>query len=355
MSLFGIICIYSASFSIHLVTKQIVALVIGLICFFVASRIDLEKLKQYLIPIVIGNIILLVLVLTPLGIEVNGSKAWINLGIVNFQPSELAKIAIVLYTSYFISARMNIIENFKKGFVPPFILMLVFVFLINLEPDLGNAAIIGLIFLSIMFIGGTPLWHFLPLVVFSIIGFLFLLFSESYRVKRILAFMNPWADPLGYGYNIIQSLIAHGRGHIWGVGLGNSTQKHYYLPEKHTDFIYSVIGEELGLVANLIIVLIFLTFFTLMIFRISKINDVFYKLLAFGLTFMIFINAVINMSVTLSLLPATGVTLPFISYGGTSLIVNWIAIGLIVNIINKPINNKKINFRDKIVIENNAY
>jgi len=351
LSVFGILMIYSASYNLSLVYKQIVSLLIGLILFFLIQKIDINRLKDYLVLLVLFNIFLLVVVLTPLGVEINGSKAWIRLGFFNFQPSELAKITMVLYASYFISKNMDRVKDFKMGFVPPFILMLVFAFLLNLEPDLGNAAIIGLIFIVLMFVGNTPFVYFFPIGFFSLLGFIVLLFSESYRIKRILAFIDPWKDPLGYGYNIIQSLIAHGRGYIWGVGLGNSVQKNYYLPEKHTDFIFSVIGEELGLVGNLIILIIFLSFFTLIFYKTLKIDDMFHKLLLFGLSFMIFINAVINMSVTLSLMPATGITLPFVSYGGTSLIVNWIALGLIVNILNvTSVKKHKANIMEKIVI-----
>lgn len=350
LSLFGVAMVYSASFDISLVFKQLLSLTVGIILFFVVNKIGIDKIKQLLIPIIVINIFLLVLVLTPLGIEVNGSKAWIGIGPFNIQPSEFAKLTIVLYTAYFISNRMDMVKDFKKGFVPPFLLMLIFALLINLEPDLGNASVVAALFLVIMFVGGTPLWHFLPLATFSFIGFWILLFTKSYRIKRLLAFIDPWKDPLGYGYNIIQSLIAHGRGYIWGVGFGNGNLKNYYLPEKHTDFIYSVIGEELGIVGNLIVLFIFFAFFSVIIYKSMKINDVFYKLVLFGLGFLIFMNAIINMSVTLSLLPATGLTLPFISYGGTSMIVNWIALGIIVNILNKPTEVKKIDIQGKLII-----
>ncbi|MFN3995823.1 MAG: FtsW/RodA/SpoVE family cell cycle protein, partial [bacterium] len=313
LSLFGLAIVYSATFDFSFVIKQSLALFLGLIAFFIVTKIGIDRIKDYLILIVLINILLLILVLTPLGVEVNGSKAWIGVGIFNIQPSEFAKITIVLYTAYFISNRYGILENFKKGFVPPFLLMLILALLINVEPDLGNATIVALLFLVVMFVGGTPLWHFVPLAVFSFIGFIALLLTKSYRVKRILAFIDPWKDPLGYGYNIIQSLIAHGRGHIWGVGFGNGLQKNYYLPEKHTDFIFAVIGEELGLVGNIFILLIFVGFFSIIVYKAMKINNMFYKLVLFGLGFMIFINGVINMSVTLSLLPATGITLPFVS------------------------------------------
>jgi len=226
--------------------------------------------------------------------------------------------------------------------------MLILAFLIEIEPDLGNSTIVALLFLVTMFVGGTPVWHMLPLFIFSFIAFILLVLTKSYRIKRFLAFIDPFKDPLGYGYNIIQSLIAHAKGGILGVGFGNSLQKQYYLPEKHTDFIYSIIAEELGLIGNLFILLLFFTLFSIGIHNSLKQTNTFRKLVLFSLSFMIFFQAAVNMGVTLSLLPATGITLPFISYGGTSMIINWLAVALINKIINEPEKEQNLDIKRKM-------
>ena len=352
LSLFGILIVYSATYNIGLTIKQAISFIIGLIIYFfiiLNSRITVELINKSVPYLVILNIVLLLLVFTPLGIEINGAKGWINLGIFTFQPSELSKIVIILYTAYFIDKKVDIIKDFRKGFVAPFIIMVILAFLIEIEPDLGNATIVAVLFLVTMFIGGTPLWHFLPLIAFSLVAFIILVLTKSYRIKRFLAFIDPFKDPLGYGYNIIQSLIAHARGGILGVGFGNSLQKQFYLPEKHTDFIYSIIGEELGLIGTLLILFLFLILFYIGVYNSFKIKDNFKRLVVFSLSFMIFFQAIINISVTLSLLPATGITLPFISYGGTSMIINWITVSLINKIISEPQPKEIIDLKRKII------
>jgi len=351
LSLFGILMVYSATFNMNFVIKQIIAFIIGLFIYFIITlnkKITVDFIKKSVPWLVLINIVLLILVFTPLGVEVNGARGWINLGIITFQPSELSKIVIILYTAYFIDNKIDIIKDFKKGFVAPFVIMLILAFLIEVEPDLGNSTIVALLFLVTMFVGGTPIWHMLPLFIFSFIAFIFLVLTKSYRIKRFLAFIDPFKDPLGYGYNIIQSLIAHAKGGILGVGFGNSLQKQYYLPEKHTDFIYSIIGEELGLIGNLFILFLFFALFSIGIHNSLKQTNTFRKLVLFSLSFLIFFQAAVNMGVTLSLLPATGITLPFISYGGTSMIINWLAVALINKIINEPEKEESLDIKRKL-------
>ncbi|MCX7870703.1 MAG: putative lipid II flippase FtsW [bacterium] len=352
LSLFGILMVYSSTFNINFVIKQVLAFLIGIFIYFFITlnkKLTVDLIKQSVPLLVLVNIILLILVFTPLGVEVNGARGWINLGFITFQPSELSKIVIILYTAYFIENKVDILKDFKKGFVAPFIIMLVLAFLIEIEPDLGNATIVAFLFLVTMFVGGTPLWHFIPLITFSFIAFILLVLTKSYRIKRFLAFIDPFKDPLGYGYNIIQSLIAHAKGGILGVGFGNSLQKQYYLPEKHTDFIYSIIGEEFGLIGTLTILILFFILFSVGIHNALNQKNTFRKLVLFSLSFMIFFQAAVNISVTLSLLPATGITLPFISYGGTSMIINWLTIAIINKIINEPLNTQNLNLKTKII------
>ncbi len=321
-----------ASLYWKLLTKQIISYLIGLLIMYSVSKVQLIRLMRYVPIITLLTLIILILPLTPLGVEVGGSKAWVAIGFITFQPSELAKLVIILYTAYFTTYKWRLIKDYRHGFLPPLIILLLMALLIELEPDLGNLSIIASIFLATMYAGGAKVSHLLSLLLLFLTGFCGLVLIKPYRVKRILAFIDPWADPYGSGYNIIQSLLAHGRGKIWGVGLGLSLQKLYYLPEHHTDFIFSLIGEELGLVGTLGLATLYLAL-TILGVKISLLHkDKAGKMVAFGIAFAIGFQALINMGMTISLFPVTGITLPLVSYGGSSVIVTCTMLGLLLSL-----------------------
>ena len=316
-----------------MIFKQVLFYVLGIGTALILYMMKPEILEKIVPAFTLFTIFLLILPLTPLGVEAGGARAWVRLGPFNFQPSELAKIAIILYTAYFTTKKSKWLEDYRRGFLPPLLLLGTYLFLLNLEPDLGNAMIITAIFLATMYAGGTRSLFLLGLISFFSLVFTLLILQRPYRMMRITAFINPWADRYGSGYNIIQSLIAHGRGGLWGVGLGSSIQKLYYLPEHHTDFIYSIIGEELGLLGTVGIALLYLALFLIAIRVALRTNQKFVKMVAFGVGFAIGIQALINMGMTVSMFPVTGITLPLISYGGTSVLVTFMMIGILANFI----------------------
>lgn len=313
--------------------RQLIWAVLGALGMFIAwKKIDIIKLRKFSVPVVIASAVLLGLVFMPhIGLEISGAKRWINLGVFSFQPAEIAKFALIFYLADVIARRGERIKYFWR-LIPAIMVMGAFVYLIEKEPDLGSALLIGITFLGMLFLGGAKFSHVAFLGSIGLIFGAMKIFQTGYRFKRIMAFLNPWGDPLNSGYQIIQSLIAIGSGGLFGVGLGASRQKFFYLPEQHTDFIFAILGEELGLIGTLAVI----AFFIFFIYRGFKIalgaNNSFLSLLAGGITFMIGFQAFLNMGVAISLLPATGVPLPFISFGGSSLLLNMIGVGFLLNI-----------------------
>ena len=279
------------------------------------------------------GIILLILVLIPgIGSVRNGSRSWFGIGGLGIQPSEFAKIGLIIYTAKYLSRNQKNMKDIKKGALPIFLVIGVFFLLIMLEPDFGTAMVITLTLICLIFISGLKISFFVKLGLLGILGIVGLIIAAPYRMARIISFLNPWSDPLGSGYQIIQSLYAIGPGGLLGQGFMNSRQKHFYLPEPQTDFIFSIISEEFGFMG----VIIVCSFFFLIFYRMLKVamssNDLFKKYLAFGLAFGIFIQAGLNLAVVVGLIPVTGVTLPFFSYGGSSLLVSMLSVGLVLNI-----------------------
>ena len=339
LCLFGILALYSSlahlppAEATTMLMKQVIFYAIGWGIVLFLSKASPDEILRMVPGFTILTLFLLILPFTPLGFSAGGSRAWVKLGPINFQPSELAKVAIILFTAYFTTRKSKWLEDYRKGFIPTLIVLLSYLFLIELEPDLGNAMIITAIFLATMYAGGTKLKYLMGLVSAFSVVFAILIRMKPYRMKRITAFLNPWKDPYDTGYNIIQSLIAHGRGGIWGVGLGNSIQKLHYLPEHHTDFIFSIIGEELGLLGTLGVALLYLALFLIAVKISLRARNKFVKMVAFGIGFAISVQALINMGMTVSMFPITGITLPLISYGGTSVIVTMIMAGLLINFV----------------------
>ncbi len=342
IAIFGIVMIYSASsiwaeYKFHdafkFVKSQSIFFLIGAILMYVISKIDYNFFKKKANLILGICFILLTLVLIPgIGSVRNGSRSWFGIGGLGIQPSEFAKIGLIIYTAKYLSSNKKELRSIKKGVLPILFVIMVFFLLIMLEPDFGTAMVIVLTLISLIFISGVKVSFFLKIGLVGLLGIVALIIVAPYRMARIVSFLNPWSDPLGSGFQIIQSLYAIGPGGLLGQGFLNSHQKHFYLPEPQTDFIFSIISEEFGFLGVLIVT----SFFGFIFYRTVKIslktNDLFGKFLAFGLGIGIVIQAVLNLSVVIGLIPVTGVTLPFFSYGGSSLLVTMISMGIILNI-----------------------
>ena len=337
LCLFGSVFLYSSlghlppNEAMITLVKQVIFYLFGLFVMVLLTKATPEMVINFVPWFTVLTWILLLLPFSPIGFSAGGSRAWVSLGPVNFQPAELVKVAIILFTAYFTTRKAKWLEDYRRGFLPPLIVLLLYLVLIIIEPDLGNAMIITAIFLATMYAGGTKFKYLFGLLSLFSLAFAFLIKLKPYRMRRITAFLNPWKDPYDTGYNIIQSLIAHGRGGLLGVGLGNSLQKLHYLPEHHTDFIFSIIGEELGLLGTIGVALLYLALFLIAIKISLSARNKFVKMVSFGIGFAISIQALINMGMTVSMFPITGITLPLISYGGTSVIVTMIMAGLLAN------------------------
>jgi len=279
---------------------------------------------------------LLVAVLIPgLGREVNGARRWLNLPSVGVQPSELMKLAVVLYAADYTVRKHAVLKNFKKGLLPMLAVMLLVSWLLLREPDFGAFVVIAVTAFGLLFLGGMNGLHFATLLMMLGVGFAGLVLSSPYRMQRILGFMDPWADPYGGGYQLTHALIAFGRGEWLGVGLGASVEKLFYLPEAHTDFLLAVIAEELGLVGVAVVIGLFL-WLVLRAFTIGRQAALrerhFCSLVAQGIGIWIGFQALINMGVNMGLLPTKGLTLPLMSFGGTGLLINFAALAILLRI-----------------------
>ncbi|MCM1371184.1 MAG: putative lipid II flippase FtsW [Clostridium sp.] len=342
ISIFGIIMIYSASYiwaeykygdPLKYVKNQALFFIIGLILMFIVSKIDYKVYLKRANIILITCIILLILVLIPgIGIVRNGSQSWFGVGSFGIQPSEFTKLGLIIFTSKYLMNNEKKMKSIKSG-VLPILGVLFFIFgLIMLQPDFGTGMIIVVSIIGLLFVGGVSIKFFAGLVGFGVAGITALILIAPYRLARILSFLNPWSDPLGSGFQIIQSLYAIGPGGLFGFGFLNSRQKHFYLPEPQTDFIFSIISEEFGFFGILLVTALFLTII-ITGFKISKkCNDLFGKYLSFGIMFQLSFQALLNLMVVVGLIPVTGVTLPFLSYGGSSLMITLISIGIVLNI-----------------------
>ena len=280
-----------------------------------------------------GCFIFLILVLIPgIGSVRNGSRSWFGIGGFGIQPSEFAKLSMIIFTSKYLVFHEKEIHDIKQGVLPILFLLFLVFGLIMLQPDFGTGVIIVVSIIVLLFISGVSMSFFVKIGVFGLIGVSFLIILAPYRMKRIVSFLNPWSDPLGSGFQIIQSLYAIGPGGLLGLGFGHSIQKHFYLPEPQTDFIFSIISEEFGFLGILIVSCLFL----LIIYRGFRISihceDSFGKYLSFGITFQFAFQTLLNLMVVVGLVPVTGVTLPFLSYGGSSLLISMLSMGILLNI-----------------------
>jgi len=338
---FGIVMVFSAGavfaaktygdFTYFLKREAIYAAV-GLGAFFVGCRLDYSVYKRVTYPLLFLSVALLIAVLK-LGPSINGAVRWFRLGPLSFQPAELAKFALALYLAVLLARKAEKVRDFKMGFLPPLLMSGVFMALLLKQPDLGTAVIVGVTALGMMFVAGTRTSYILISVLLAApIGWKVFITGEAWRMKRLLAFLYPWQYRRDTGYQLYESLISVGSGGVWGQGLGQGHQKLFFLPEAHTDFILAVVGEELGLLGMLAV----LAAFAVLVWRglraSTRARDPYGCYLAFGITCLFGLQALVNMCVVLGLLPTKGLPLPFVSYGGTALVMSLFMAGVLSNI-----------------------
>ncbi len=336
----GVVMVYSASSytamfqkgdSMHFLKKQLVFAPLGIVAMYFMMCFDYHKIKQYTAALMVVSVPLLLAVFLFPGS--NGAQRWIMIGPLSFQPSELAKYVVVLFLAMSIERKGEEIKDFRKGIIPYLIISGAYAAIVLAEKNLSIASVIMIVTFIMLFAAGGRFKHLFgyvaPALVAAAVAFTVL---EPYRMKRLMSFTNPWKYPTGDGYQLIQSFYALGAGGITGLGLGQSRQKTLYMPEPHNDFIFSIIGEELGLIGCLIIIALFVILVWRGIVVAMKAKDVYGSLLAVGITSVIAVQSLINIAVVTGSMPVTGVPLPFISYGGTSLVINLTVMGILLNI-----------------------
>ncbi|MGG1367189.1 stage V sporulation protein E [Priestia megaterium] len=338
----GLIMVYSASAvwatykfndSFFFAKRQLLFAGLGVCAMFVIMNIDYWMWRTWAKPIVIICFVMLVLVLIPgVGLVRNGSQSWIGVGAFSIQPSEFMKFAMIIFLSKYLSENQKKITSFRKGMLPALLLVFLPFGIIMMQPDLGTGTVLVGTCLVMIFVSGAKVSHFAGLGLLGVAGFVGLVLSAPYRIKRITSFLNPWEDPLGSGFQIIQSLYAIGPGGLLGLGLGQSRQKFFYLPEPQTDFIFAILAEELGFIGGTLVLLLF----SLLLWRGIKVAlgapDLYGTFLALGIISMVAIQVMINIGVVTGLMPVTGITLPFLSYGGSSLTLMLAAVGVLLNV-----------------------
>ncbi len=339
----GALMVYSASFvvahnefhdDLYFLTRQVLWIVVGALCMGLVARSDYHRWRRFSTLALGVCLVTLVLVMVPgLGVTSYGAQRWLQLGpLPPVQPSEFAKLALVLYMSDWLAQKGKQVGEFAYGAIPFVIVLGIVAGLVMLEPDLGTTIIIMATAISLFFIAGANLLHFLLGLVLASLGALWFVVTASYRMDRITAFLDPWRDQQGAGWHTIQTLIALGSGGLTGLGLGASRQKFYYVPNAHTDTIFAIIGEEIGFVGTLLVLLLFAVFAWRGLLAASRAPDTYGRLLATGATCMIVWQALVNIAVVTNTAPYTGVTLPFVSFGGSSIVVSLVATGLIISV-----------------------
>lgn len=338
----GLTMVYSASAiwaeykfhdSFFFAKRQMLFAAVGIIAMFFIMNVDYWTWRTWAKVLVIICFVLLILVLIPgIGNVRNGSRSWIGVGAFSIQPSEFMKLAMIAFLAKFLSDNQKVITSFTKGLMPSLGIVFLAFGLIMLQPDLGTGTVMVGTCVVMIFIAGGRISHFIGLGLIGLAGFVALILSAPYRIKRITSFLDPWEDPLGSGFQIIQSLYAIGPGGLFGLGLGQSRQKFFYLPEPQTDFIFAILSEELGFIGGSFVILLF----ALLLWRGIRIAlgapDLYGSFLAVGIIAMVAIQVMINIGVVIGLMPVTGITLPFLSYGGSSLTLMLMAIGVLLNI-----------------------
>jgi cell division protein FtsW len=338
----GVVMVYSASSimaekrfadGFFFLKRQGLFAVLGFMVMAIAMQVDYRHLQKLAVAIFFGAIALLILVLMPgVGSKVGGAARWIRMPGFSIQPAEVAKLALVIYMAYSLSKKGEKLQSFSQGFLPYMCLLAILLALVLAQPDLGSAITLAGVAVTMMIVAGCRIRYLVGLAMIALPLLYYLIMNVDYRRRRILAFLNPWEDPTNSGFQIIQSWIAFGSGGVVGKGLGESKQKLFYLPEAHTDFIFSVIGEELGFVGVFVVSSMFLVLIVRGVRTTLYAPDLFGRNLAFGITLLLGLEAFVNIAVVLGMLPTKGLALPFLSYGGTSLLTTLFAIGVLLNI-----------------------
>ncbi len=338
----GLVMVYSASSivaydslsdSAYFFKRQAMWIALGLAAMGVARSTHYHRLRAAAVPLLLVALALLVAVLVPsIGRVAGGARRWIVLGPASFQPVEVAKLALLIYMAQFGARRGLAIRNLRRGVLPPLAVAAVLAVLVLQQPNAGSAFLLVGVAVVMLFLTGARLAHLSLLVAAALPAAVVAVVAAHYRLQRVLTFLNPWQDPQGSGFNVIQSMLAFGSGGLFGVGLGASSQKFFYLPERHTDFIFAIVGEELGLVGSAGLLLLF-ALFAYRGLRIARAApDRFGALLAAGITVSITGQALLNMGVATGILPVAGIPLPFVSFGGSSLLMTMIQVGILSNI-----------------------
>ncbi|TLY14894.1 MAG: putative lipid II flippase FtsW [Nitrospirae bacterium] len=342
LALVGLIMVFSASAvlagnrfhdSIYFLKRQVVWLAFGFLLLHMASRVDYTLWRRLAWPILGLTVVLLILVLVPsLGVAAKGARRWLRLGLFSMQPAELAKLGVVLYMASYLTKKGGRVTEWSSGLLPPLIVVGLLGGLLVLQPDLGTAVVIGFVAFGLLFLGGARLTHLFGMILVAVPVMAMLVLGSSYRRQRFLTFLAPWKDPTDAGFQVTQSFLAFGSGGLFGVGLGEGKQKLFFLPEAHTDFVLALVGEELGLVGTGGIIVLFVIL-VIKGFQIAgRAREPFGRYLALGISLLIGLQALINAGVVTGLLPTKGLTLPLVSYGGSSMIVNLFAIGILLSV-----------------------
>lgn len=340
--LIGVLMVYSASAvlsfhkfddSLYYAKRQLVFAVLGVLAMLWVMRLDYRMFRKWSNIGLIICFILLVIVLIPgVGILRNGARSWLGIGAFSIQPSEFMKLAVIIFLAHWLADHQRQLSQFKTGLLPPLAVLTAAFALIMLQPDLGTGTVLFATGLAMIFIAGMRLKHLIAMVGLGVAAFIALVVSAPYRIQRITSFLDPWQDPLGSGYQIIQSLFAIGPGGLMGAGYGMSKQKHLYLPEPQTDFIFSVSAEELGFLGGGTIIILFAILVWRGLHVAFNAPDLAGTLMAVGVTGMLGIQSIMNIGVVTGAFPVTGITLPLMSYGGSSLTLTLVAIGVLLNI-----------------------
>ena len=338
----GVVMVYSASAVVaadrfgdpyFFLKRQLFWALLGSVGMLVAVRVDYRRLERFVLPaLVLAGVLLVLVLIPPIGQAINGTRRWIRLGPVSFQPAELAKVALVFYLAAFVARRQEEVADVRRGILPPLLVAGSFAALVLVQPDLGNCLTLVALTFGLLYLAGSPVRYLawamapaLPLLVLAI-------YAAPYRLRRVTAFWDPWADPRGSGFQIIQSWLAFGNGGLVGQGIGASRQKLFYLPESHTDFIFAVVGEELGFIGAAA----FVALFAVLVWRGLRVglrtSEPFGAYLALGITLLIATQTLVNLGVVTGLLPTKGLPLPFISFGGSALSMTMLSTGVLLNI-----------------------